>query len=81
MKNIILTAYWADQAAESTLSISKFEWSEIQQGKNSSYHADAVYEGLVFKVRWSFCERNFTIEGDDGADYVNSESIAEIQVS
>ena len=45
------------------------------------YHADAVYEGLVFKVRWSFCECTFTIEGDDGADYVNSESIAEIHVS
>ena len=67
-RKIELTAIWGNGDAESTITVSKKIWNDIQNGGKYNKKANSWYEGDKYSVTWAFQNKMVTIE--DNAQYV-----------
>jgi hypothetical protein len=79
-ESVVLTAYWGNDDAESTIKVSPSKWHEIEQGGEYCTRGWGWYEGARFSVGWRFASTEFSIDGIDGAQCVLESPIVELIV-
>ena len=79
-KKISITAYWGNDDAESTISLTPEQWQSIQDGCDHVDHSESWYEGESEEVTWSFTNGLVTIYGEDGRQCLIDLPISELYV-
>lgn len=62
-----LKAYWGNDDAESTLTLSSDEWEPVNRGERLEKTATAIHEGVEETVTWVIQDREVTIIGGDAS--------------
>ena len=78
--HVELRAFWGNDDAESTITISRRQWKEIQEGTEYATTAWGWYEGSRFAVAWSFAGGRVSIDGEDGMQCVVDLPVSELIV-
>ena len=78
--HVKLTAYWGDDAAESTVKISLSRWKAITEGGAYETTAWGWYEGGRFSVSWQFQNGSFSVLAEDENDCIIDAPIEELIV-
>lgn len=79
-KKISVTAYWGNDDAESTISLTPEQWLSIQNGGEHIEHSESWYEGESAEVTWSFANGLVTIAGEGGAQWLLDSPVSELRV-
>ena len=77
---ITVTAYWGNDDAESSISLSLDQWRSIQEGGVHAAHSESWYEGQCEEVIWSFANGLVTIDGEDGRQCIINTPLSELYV-
>jgi len=81
MKKVDITAYWGNDDAESSIRISRCCWQKILLGLGYTRSAWSWYEGKRYPVLWEFDDREISIYGRDGAQWLVNVPIEELYVN
>ncbi len=69
-RRIKLTAVWGNDDAQSSVLVSRRQWTAIQSGAELSIDSSSSYEGNRQWVVWRFANGQVSIDGEDGMECV-----------
>ena len=75
-----VTAFWGNDDAESTVELSREAWERVKRGGRHVIVGQSAYEGRSESVAWSFEDRCIWINGNEGAQHINGDSIESLVV-
>ena len=70
LNNIEMTAFWGNDDASSTITVSSDMYSQLLEGAHTTINAESWYEGLAYEVVWFFSDGCVSIIGGDGEHHL-----------
>lgn len=77
---VTISASWGNDDADSSIKVSRRQWSKILDGEEYSTSSYSYYEGERYAIGWEFNDKKLTVWGDDGACHCEDFPIEELSV-